>query len=134
MTGAVSIGEIAWKTPAQVQALLGPARHTERVERIPEWTPGEISTYDLGRGHTAEVRFYRARAVSLIVYLEPAAHSVDDALASVGATEAALLPTTQSPQARRYKGEIDGVRVDEVMLGGSGDREWGLVVVKFSAT
>jgi hypothetical protein len=133
MTGAVSVGEIAWKTPDQVQALLGPARHTERIERIPEWTPGEISTYDLGHGHTAEVRFYRARAVSLIVYLEPAARSADDALASVGATEVSLHPTTQTPVARRYTGEIDGVRVDEVILSGS-DREWGMVVVKFSAT
>jgi hypothetical protein len=79
------------------------------------------------------VRFYRARAVSLIVYLEPAARSPDDALASIGATEAALQPTSQTPVARHYTGEIDAVRVDEVILSGS-DREWGMVVVKFSAT
>jgi hypothetical protein len=95
--GVVRAGEIGGRTVTQVQAVLGPPQNREHIERNPEWMPGEISSYDIGKDRIAEVRYHRGRAVSLIVYIDPAATSVADALATVGFTESHLSQSFRSP-------------------------------------
>ncbi|HUY31440.1 MAG TPA: SHD1 domain-containing protein [Pirellulales bacterium] len=133
--------EIAYKTPAEVDRILGKPSEVLPTTHPPEDVPGEYHGYGIGRPgqfFIVSVVFYRGRAVDVSIdSIDPPASTSEEALRLVGLSERSLIgkPDTENPnpdRAKKWTGTVDGINLTNVHAFNRGRSEWWTVSVSFS--
>jgi len=133
--------EIAYKTPAEVDRILGKPREVIPTSSPPEDVPGEYHGYGvkrLGGSFIISVVFYRGRAVKVSIdSIDPPASTSEGALRLVGLSERSLIeiPDAGNPnpeRAKKWTGTVDGIDLTNIHAFNNGPSKWWSVSVSFS--
>lgn len=135
---ALRITAIAGKKPEEVKGFLGPPEVVTPIEGYPADMPGEFRDYKHGRLRVV-VQFYRGRAIGATVDIDdPPPKTAREALRRVGMSTGTLAQTFETPKDSpvkvrviRWRGEVDGVAIEEVSATMSEPSAWSLIAVRF---